>query len=341
MSTRLLICGTLLGLLATTAARADGFLIPGFGATEPVDGRRPSYREAQYPPPARDILGRPERPRVRPSYRQETAAFPPPAGQYGGGFVEYLMTGGRPAPAQAYQAQPYQAQPYQAQPAYGASPVYGSPQVYQAPPEAYAAPAYNTAPTYNPAAASLPRGGLPDYQPQPQAFFGTAPAAAYNAPTAADAATVSRQIDRMYYRQDVAYAGGERPGTIIIDTPEKFLFLVEPGGRALRYGIGVGRPGFTWAGVKTISRKAEWPAWTPPSEMLLRRPDLPRHMAGGIGNPLGARALYLGSSLYRIHGTNEPWTIGTNVSSGCIRMMNEDVEDIYARVRVGTRVIVL
>ncbi len=109
----------------------------------------------------------------------------------------------------------------------------------------------------------------------------------------------------------------------------------------MRYGIGVGRPGFAWSGVKSVSRKAEWPDWTPPPEMLLRRPDLPRHMAGGPANPLGARALYLGSSLYRIHGTNEPYTIGTNVSSGCIRMMNEDVVDLYGRVGVGTRVIVM
>ena len=112
-------------------------------------------------------------------------------------------------------------------------------------------------------------------------------------------------------------------------------------GRALRYGIGVGRPGFTWAGVKTISAKKEWPAWTPPPEMLARRPDLPRHMEGGPENPLGARAMYLGSSLYRIHGSNEPWTIGTNVSSGCIRMRNEDVIDLYGRVNVGAKVVVM
>ena len=111
-----------------------------------------------------------------------------------------------------------------------------------------------------------------------------------------------------FRRQEVAYDGRERPGTIVIDTPHKFLFLVEPDGRALRYGIGVGRPGFEWSGVKTISRKAEWPGWTPPPEMLLRRPELPAHMDGGPGNPLGARALYLGSSMYRIHGTNEPET---------------------------------
>ncbi len=144
-----------------------------------------------------------------------------------------------------------------------------------------------------------------------------------------------------FHRQEVDYSGPEAPGTLVVDTPDKFLFLVEPNGRALRYGIGVGRPGFTWSGVKRISRKAEWPDWTPPADMLLRRPDLPRHMAGGPENPLGARALYLGSSLYRIHGTNEPSTIGHNVSSGCIRMMNGDVIDLYSRVPVGAKVIVL
>ena len=144
-----------------------------------------------------------------------------------------------------------------------------------------------------------------------------------------------------FRRQEVDYSTSERPGTIVIDTPNKYLYLVEGGGKALRYGVGVGRPGFEWAGVKQISRKAEWPGWTPPPQMLLRRPDLPRHMDGGIGNPLGARALYLGSSMYRIHGTNEPWTIGQNLSSGCIRMMNADVIDLYGRVKVGTRVIVM
>ncbi len=147
--------------------------------------------------------------------------------------------------------------------------------------------------------------------------------------------------DPQFRRQEVDYTGPEASGTIVVDTPDRFLFLVEPNGKALRYGIGVGRPGFEWSGVKRISRKSEWPDWTPPAQMLLRRPDLPRHMAGGPDNPLGARALYLGSSLYRIHGTNEPSTIGHNVSSGCIRMMNEDVIDLYERVPVGTKVIVL
>jgi lipoprotein-anchoring transpeptidase ErfK/SrfK len=150
-----------------------------------------------------------------------------------------------------------------------------------------------------------------------------------------------RPFDPKFEKQIVDYQGKESAGTIVVDTPNKFLFLVEGNGKALRYGIGVGRPGFTWAGVKTISAKKEWPDWTPPSEMLVRRPDLPRHMEGGPQNPLGARAMYLGSSLYRIHGSNEPWTIGTNVSSGCIRMRNEDVIDLYGRVNVGTRVIVL
>jgi len=148
-------------------------------------------------------------------------------------------------------------------------------------------------------------------------------------------------FDPRYEKQLVQYEGNESIGTIVIDTPNKFLYLVQSSGRALRYGIGVGRPGFTWSGVKQISAKREWPDWTPPAEMLARRPDLPRHMEGGPENPLGARAMYLGSSLYRIHGSNEPWTIGTNVSSGCIRMRNEDVIDLYDRVKVGARVIVI
>jgi lipoprotein-anchoring transpeptidase ErfK/SrfK len=148
-------------------------------------------------------------------------------------------------------------------------------------------------------------------------------------------------VDPRFFKQVVSYNGNEKPGTIIVDTPGKYLFLVQEDGKALRYGIGVGRPGFTWAGVKTVSQKREWPDWRPPEEMLKRRPDLPTFMPGGPDNPLGARALYLGSSLYRIHGSNEPWTIGTAVSSGCIRMRNEDVIDLYERVKVGTKVVVI
>jgi lipoprotein-anchoring transpeptidase ErfK/SrfK len=148
-------------------------------------------------------------------------------------------------------------------------------------------------------------------------------------------------IDPIYLKQEVDYAGKEASGTVVIDTPNRFLFLVESGGKALRYGIGVGRPGFTWAGVHTVSAKREWPDWRPPDEMLQRQPWLPHFMAGGSNNPLGARALYLGSTLYRIHGSNEPWTIGQMVSSGCIRMRNEDIIDLYGRVPVGAKVMVL
>jgi lipoprotein-anchoring transpeptidase ErfK/SrfK len=142
-------------------------------------------------------------------------------------------------------------------------------------------------------------------------------------------------------RQMVDYRTGEAPGTIIIDTANTYLYLILSNGRALRYGIGVGRDGFTWSGVESVARKAEWPDWYPPAEMLQRQPYLPRVMAGGPGNPLGARALYLGSTAYRIHGTNQPASIGHHVSSGCIRMTNEDVVDLYGRVSVGAKVVVL
>ena len=150
-----------------------------------------------------------------------------------------------------------------------------------------------------------------------------------------------RPLDPKFLPQTVSYNGPEKPGTIVVDTPARFLFLVLEDGRAMRYGIGVGRAGFTWSGVKQISSKREWPDWIPPDEMLARRPDLPHFMAGGRDNPLGARAMYLGSTLYRIHGSNEPWSIGTAVSSGCIRMRNQDVIDLYERVKIGTKVVVI
>jgi lipoprotein-anchoring transpeptidase ErfK/SrfK len=144
-----------------------------------------------------------------------------------------------------------------------------------------------------------------------------------------------------FKRQVVGYATHEAPGTIIIDTPNTYLYLVLGNGQAMRYGIGVGRDGFTWSGTQSVTKKAEWPDWTPPPEMIARQPYLPRHMAGGPGNPLGARAMYLGGTIYRIHGTNAPDTIGKHVSSGCIRLTNDDVADLYSRVNVGTKVIVL
>jgi lipoprotein-anchoring transpeptidase ErfK/SrfK len=213
-----------------------------------------------------------------PAVQMQTTDTPPPVrlaaarGNMGGGFIEFLFSGGQAAPA------------YRGEPAYA-----------------------------------------------PQQYGARMPAESPMQPAA----------DPRFDRQMVDYPGREAPGTIVIDTPQRFLYLVMGEGRAMRYGIGVGRPGFSWAGVKHITNKREWPDWTPPPEMLRRRPDLPRHMEGGPDNPLGARAMYLGSSLYRIHGSNEPWTIGQAVSSGCIRMRNEDVTDLYERVKVGTKVLVI
>jgi lipoprotein-anchoring transpeptidase ErfK/SrfK len=152
---------------------------------------------------------------------------------------------------------------------------------------------------------------------------------------------VVSQLPARLQRQVVSYATREAPGTVIIDTPNTYLYLVLGHGQAVRYGIGVGRDGFTWSGVQSITKKSEWPDWTQPPEMISRQPYLPRYMAGGPGNPLGARAMYLGGTVYRIHGTNAPGTIGTRVSSGCIRLTNQDVADLYSRVNVGTKVIVL
>lgn len=188
-----------------------------------------------------------------------------------------------------------------------------------------------------------PRAQRPARQaaaPETSAPYAPDFATAYTPEYVPETETARHAIDPNFMRAEVDYPTREAPGTLVVDTPERYLYYVKGNGRAIRYGIGVGRPGFEWSGVKAISAKAEWPAWTPPAEMLKRRPDLPRHMRGGPDNPLGARALYLGSSLYRIHGTNEPDTIGQNVSSGCIRMMNDDVVDLYDRVRVGARVVV-
>ena len=182
-------------------------------------------------------------------------------------------------------------------------------------------------------AAAAPLSLFPFGQPQEPA-----PQAAAYAPAETED---TAELPSRFKRQVVNYATQEAPGTVVIDTPNTFLYLVLGNGKALRYGIGVGREGFTWSGAQTISKKAEWPDWTPPEEMLARQPYLPRFMAGGPGNPLGARAMYLGGTVYRIHGPNQPQTIGGRVSSGCIRMTNDDVSDLYGRVNVGTKVVVL
>jgi lipoprotein-anchoring transpeptidase ErfK/SrfK len=282
------------------------------------------------------------------------------------GFV--LLAGAAPACAQQYYvAQPYpqgyQPQQYYAVPAYQAAPA-------QAPRRAMAQARPATPPMVVVAQPQRMRsemgGGFieaifgnggdrdPGYAPLPQQQYIAPPQAAYGNPGSVQQVYASTgpvageppssqnyPINPVYEKQEVAYQTTEEPGTIIIDTPNKCLYLVEPNGRALRYGVGVGRPGFMWAGTHHVSAKKEWPDWTPPPEMLERQPYLPRHMDGGPTNPLGARAMYLGSTLYRIHGSNEPWTIGTNVSSGCIRMRNADVIDLYGRVKVGAKVVVM
>jgi lipoprotein-anchoring transpeptidase ErfK/SrfK len=166
--------------------------------------------------------------------------------------------------------------------------------------------------------------------------------ASYGQPPRPDVArTDDETIAPFLQRQIVAYPSKEPAGTIVVDTPHTFLYLTLGDGKAVRYGIGVGRKGFTWSGIEHISRKSEWPDWTPPAEMIARQPYLPRWVGGGPGNPLGARALYLGNTDYRIHGTNDPASIGTQVSSGCIRLRNADVIDLYRRVSIGTKVVVL
>jgi lipoprotein-anchoring transpeptidase ErfK/SrfK len=278
----------------------------------------------------------------------------------GGGFIQFLFAGAAPQQQVPRPYQPQQASPQPQQVYQQPQPAYQQPQqVYQQPQQVYQPQqagqaqqyvVYQRAPDFyqqapvgypqqpQPVVITVPPQQLPQTQQQ-QPLMASVPAQTY-APSGHGDMT-HPAADPKFDRQVVNYEGNQEPGTIIIDTPKRFLFLVEGNGKAMRYGIGVGRPGFTWAGEKSITAKREWPDWHPPIEMIERRPDLPRFMAGGPDNPLGARAMYLGSTLYRIHGSNEPWTIGTNVSSGCIRMRNEDVIDLYDRVKVGTKVLVI
>jgi len=196
-------------------------------------------------------------------------------------------------------------------------------------------------------------GPRPRYENSPRIYYAVPRVAPYdvrvpadNVPDPAERESFpiepqAGEVPTQFRRQTVSYRGREAAGTVVIDTPNTYLYYVLGGGQAIRYGIGVGREGFAWSGVRSIERMAEWPDWIPPAEMIDRQPDLPRWMAGGPGNPLGARGLYLAGTLYRIHGTSEPSSIGKRVSSGCIRMLNEDVVDLYGRVHVGTKVVVL
>ena len=184
--------------------------------------------------------------------------------------------------------------------------------------------------------AAMPDPGVADQPVVGQPAFANPQPSYAPPPVGADGRPLASAIPR----EVVAYEGSYSPGTIVISTEERRLYYVLPDHQAIKYGVGVGRPGFEWSGTKTVVAKREWPDWTPPPEMLKRRPDLPRHMDGGIENPLGARAMYLGGTVYRIHGSNEPDSIGQAVSSGCIRMTNDDVVDLYERVSVGTRAVV-
>jgi lipoprotein-anchoring transpeptidase ErfK/SrfK len=286
-----------------------------------------------YPSPAPGYQPYPPPPGYGPPPSYSSAPLPPPEG----------------GPPPGY-GQPYPAQPYGGQQQTEAYPP-------PAPSQPYGQPAYSSggnfppqpaAPGFRPPAEVGGGPGGPD-------VTGTVPAPVTAAPVRQPQATVvaalppdyqpeqnqTPQLPERFQRQLVDYPTNQPAGTIVIDTPNTYLYLVMGHGKALRYGIGVGREGFTWTGTERISRMKEWPDWFPPKEMIERQPYLPRFMAGGESNPLGARALYLGNTLYRIHGTNQPSTIGTFVSSGCIRLTNTDIEDLFNRVQVGTRVVVL
>ena len=252
-------------------------------------------------------------------YPVPAGAYPPPPPPPYAGHPVYRAPDGTPLQEDAY-GRLYAPQPMPVEEngqAYGRPPadIVGAPDVTGST-RSQAAPAPQAQPQGGTVVAALP----PDVQPE------QGPA---------------KELPPQFRRQIVDYTTIEPAGTIIIDTPHTYLYLVLGNGKALRYGIGVGREGFTWSGTERISRMKEWPDWFPPKEMIERQPSLPRFMAGGETNPLGARAMYLGNTLYRIHGTNQPSTIGSFVSSGCIRLTNEDVEDLYSRVSVGTRVVVL
>ncbi len=275
------------------------------------------------------------------------------------------------APQPGYAAAPAQGGYVQQQPGYAAAPAqaapYGQPQPGQQ-------QIYIQGPNGAPVAAATPQSAAPGYNPRsgympPQSYeqqqAAANPSAGYvvqpqqpggvyssNAPVVPGTTQApsgpriedvdpSEPVPDRFRRQTVDYVSNQPAGTIVVDTGNTYLYLIQGGGKAIRYGIGVGRDGFTWAGTEKITRKAEWADWRPPTEMIQRQPYLPRFMAGGPGNPLGARTLYLGGTVYRIHGTNEPQTIGKFVSSGCFRLLNADIEDLFDRVNVGTKVVIL
>jgi lipoprotein-anchoring transpeptidase ErfK/SrfK len=281
---------------------------------------------------------------LHPRVTAPAGALPPPpdrnyASPVPGGPAYSEPPAGYSAPPRTYGAQPPGA--YGAPTAYGTQPptAYGAP-----PPGAYAPPVAGPSAGQNDPRFAAPRPpmGIDAGRPGYPGTTGSIPPAVIAALPPEDQPEVGKpkELPPQFRRQVVDYQTKEPAGTIIIDTPSTFLYYVNGDGTAIRYGIGVGRDGFTWAGTEKVTRMAEWPDWHPPSEMIERQPYLPRFMAGGESNPMGARALYLGKTIYRVHGTNQPSTIGQFVSSGCIRMLNEDVMDLYSRVKVGTKVVV-
>lgn len=331
---------------ANTQAYPPYRALPGAAIPDDDDDDLPPHLRAapgNYPPPPGGYVfpNDPRTARPAPGGVQREALPAPGAGTpYYGNRPPTVVYGDR-TPEPYPQAYP---PAYQA-PAYGRAPAgYGQPESYGATPQ----------PGYAPNQAAVPQPyGAPPAQEQgpmqlgpgtrpPRDVTGTVPPnTVASLPPEDQPETGKAELPAHLKRQLVTFQSSEPAGTLVIDTANTYLYLVLGNGQAMRYGIGVGREGFTWAGAERVSKMSEWPDWHPPAEMIERQPYLPRFMAGGEGNPLGARALYLGKTLYRIHGTNQPSTIGKYVSSGCIRLTNEDIQDLYSRVQVGTRVVVL
>jgi len=358
------------------SALALGLLATGFAMPETAQAQ---YYPSQAYPPANTQVYPPYRPvpgaaipdddddDLPPHLRAAPGNYPPPPGGYMGPFSDDPRRAPGGVQREALPA------PRDSGPAYGARPpavVYGERSGEPYPQQQYGRPgggqpeSYGSAPQpgYAPREAAVPQpysspyGVPPSYQEQPgqgpmQLAPGPRPSrdvtgavppnTMASLPPEDQPETGKAELPPHLKRQVVQFQSNEPAGTLVIDTANTYLYLVLGNGQAMRYGIGVGREGFTWAGAERVSRMAEWPDWHPPAEMIERQPYLPRFMAGGEGNPLGARALYLGKTLYRIHGTNQPSTIGKYVSSGCIRLTNEDIQDLYSRVQVGSRVVVL
>jgi len=341
--------GVLAASLVISSSQAQPY--PPYGAQSyppPYAQPYPSYR----PVPGTVIPDEDDDDDIPPHQRAAPGNYPPPPGGYRGPYayeprqlppparppaIVYGAPGDGNPPPQSYGRRPVgNGQPE----SYGAAPQ--APQPY--PPQPHQQqpylPQYGTAPGQDPQGPMQLAPGQ-DSRP-PRDVTGTVrPNTVATLPPEEQPETEKFELPAQFKRQLVSFQGAEPAGTIVIDTANTYLYLVLGNGQAMRYGIGVGREGFTWAGAERVSKMSEWPDWHPPAEMIERQPYLPRFMAGGEGNPLGARALYLGKTLYRIHGTNQPSTIGKYVSSGCIRLTNEDIQDLYSRVQVGTRVVVM